>query len=288
MAADEFLQTLFNGLMLFSLYMLIASGFTLIYGIMRIVNFAHGEVYMLGAFCIYYFFGQYGLNYFLALLVTMAVIGILGVVLERILFLPLQEAHLPQVILSLGLAMVMQAGASLAFGSDDKAVAGPLEGVLRFSGVAISAERLIIIPISVGIMLGLVAFVKWTRWGQAMRAVAQDPQAAALQGISVAFISCLAFGVGCALAAAAGSLIAPVFLVNPFMGGPVVMKAFIVICLGGMGSISGAAVGALILGLVDSFGATLFGGSEAQILGFVILIMILMFRPQGLFGQEIR
>jgi len=274
MTGDEFVQTLLNGLMLSSIYVLMASGFTLIYSIMHIVNFAHGEIYMLGAFCIYYFFAQYELNYFLALLVTMALIGILGVILERVLFLPLQEAHLPQVILSLGLAMTLQGVASVAFGAGDKAVTGPFTGVLRFGGAAISVERLIIIPISAAIVAALVAFVKWTRRGQAMRAVAQDPEAAALQGINVAFISCLAFGVGCALAAAAGALIAPVFLVNPFMGGSAVMKAFIIICIGGMGSISGAAVGGLLLGFVDSFGATLFGGSVAQLLGFVILIMI--------------
>jgi len=285
MTTTELLQTLLNGLMLASIYILIASGFTLIYGIMHIVNFAHGEIYMLGSFAIYYFSTQYGLNYFLALVLAMLLIGVLGIILERALFLPLQAAHLPQVILSLGLAMTLQGFASVAFGTDDKSVTGPFTGVIRFGGAAISMERLIIIPISLAIIAGLFAFVKWTSTGQAMRAVAQDPEAAALQGISVAFISCLAFGVGSALAAASGALIAPVFFISPFMGGLAVMKAFIIICIGGVGSISGAAVGGLILGFVDSFGATLFGGSVAHVLGFSILILILLYRPQGLFGR---
>lgn len=285
MTGDEFIQTLLNGLMLASIYMLMASGFTLIYGIMHIVNFAHGEIYMLGAFAIFYFFAQYGMNYFLALILAMLLIGILGIILERALFLPMQEAHLPQVILSLGLAMTLQGVASVAFGTDYKSVTGPFTGVVRFGGAAISMERLVIIPVSAVIIAALFATVKWTRIGRAMRAVAQDPDAAALQGIDVAFISCMAFGLGCALAAASGALIAPVFFVSPFMGGTAVMKAFIIICIGGMGSISGAAVGGLILGFVDSFGTTLFGGSIASVLGFAILIMILLFRPQGLFGR---
>jgi len=285
MTGAEFTQTLLNALMLASVYVLMASGFTLIYSIMHIVNFAHGEIYMLGAFAVYYFSMEYHLNFFLALVLAILVVGVLGILLERVLFLPMQQAHLPQVILSLGLAMALQGIASAAFGAGDKPVDGPFDTVLRFGGAAISMERLIIIPISVAIMIALFAFVKWTRTGQAMRAVAQDSDAAALQGIDVAFISCLAFGVGCALASAAGALIAPVFYVNPFMGGSVIMKAFIIICLGGMGSISGAAVGGLILGFVDSFGATLFGNSVANIIGFALLIIILLVRPQGLFGR---
>ncbi|RLC93422.1 MAG: branched-chain amino acid ABC transporter permease [Chloroflexi bacterium] len=285
MTGAEFTQTLLNALMLASVYVLMASGFTLIYSIMHIVNFAHGEIYMLGAFAVYYFSMEYHLNFFLALVLAILVVGVLGILLERVLFLPMQQAHLPQVILSLGLAMALQGIASVAFGAGDRPVDGPFDTVLRFGGAAISMERLIIIPISVAIMIALFAFVKWTRTGQAMRAVAQDSDAAALQGIDVAFISCLAFGVGCALASAAGALIAPVFYVNPFMGGSVIMKAFIIICLGGMGSISGAAVGGLILGFVDSFGATLFGNSVANIIGFALLIIILLVRPQGLFGR---
>lgn len=288
MSGDQIIQALLNGLMLSSIYILMASGFTLIYGIMHIVNFAHGQIYMLGGFAIFYFCAQYDMNYFLALPLAMLLIGVIGIFLERGLFLPLQEDHLPQVILSIGLSMALQGIASVAFGTDDKSVTGPFTGVVRFGGAAVSVERLIIIPFSAAIIAALFAFVKWTRIGRAIRAVAQDPEAAALQGIDVAFISCMAFGIGCALAASAGALIAPVFFVSPFMGGAAIMKAFIIICIGGMGSISGAAVGGLILGFVESFGATLFGGSIASILGFAILIVVLLLRPQGLFGSKER
>jgi branched-chain amino acid transport system permease protein len=285
MTTSTLLQALMNGLVLASVYILVASGFALIFSIMRIVNFAHGEIYMLGAYAIFYLFGEYDMNYFLALVVSMVAIGVLGIVLERFLFLPLQAAHLSQVFLSLGLSIVLQGVASVAFGAGDKAIAAPFPGVVRFGGAALSMERLVIIPVCVALIAGLFAFVNWARLGRAMRAVAQDPDAAALQGIDVTFISCLAFAIGCALAAAAGGLIAPVFLINPFMGGGVVMKAFVIICLGGMGSITGAVVGGLVLGLVDSFGGTFLSGPIAYVLAFSMLILVLLFRPQGLLGH---
>ncbi len=286
MTSEQLAQTLANGLMLAMVYMLVAAGLALIFSIMHIVNFAHGELYMLGAFVVYYFFGQWGLNYFLALLASMFLIGLLGIILERFLFYRLQAAHLSQVILSLGLMILLQGVAAVAFGADFKSVSSPFSGVWTWGGVTLAKERLLIIPFSAGLVVLLFAFVKWTRTGKAMRAVAQDPEAASLQGISPVRISELAFGVGAALAAAAGGLVVPLFYLTPYVGSATIMKAFVVIAIGGMGSITGVVVGGLILGIVDSLVTTLLGSTEATLAAFGVLILVLLVRPKGLFGHE--
>ena len=183
---------------------------------------------------------------------------------------------------------MFQGIASVVFGPEDKSIDTVFAGVVSLAGASISVERLVIVPISAALIACLFAYIQWTRSGRAMRAVAQDADAAALQGVNPVMISGLAFAIGCALAAGAGGLVAPVFLLNPFMGGTAVMKAFVIICLGGMGSVLGAVLGGLILGLVDSFCTTVFGGPVAQIAAFVILIAVLLFRPQGLLGRESR
>lgn len=286
MSSEQLAQTLANGLMMAMLYMLVAAGLALIFSIMHIVNFAHGELYMLGAFVVYYFFGQWGINYFLALLASMLLIGLLGAVLERFLFYRLQAAHLSQVILSLGLMILLQGAATVAFGADFKSVSSPFSGVWTWAGVTLAKERLLIIPISAGLVALLFALIKWTRTGRAMRAVAQDPEAACLQGISPVRISALAFGIGSALAAAAGGLVVPLFYLTPFVGGATIMKAFVVIALGGMGSVTGVVAGSLILGLVESLVTTLVGTTEATLAAFGVLVLVLLVRPKGLFGHE--
>ncbi len=286
MSSEQLAQTLANGLMMAMLYMLVAAGLALIFSIMHIVNFAHGELYMLGAFVVYYFFGQWGINYFLALLASMLLIGLLGAVLERFLFYRLQAAHLSQVILSLGLMILLQGAATVAFGADFKSVSSPFSGVWTWGGVTLAKERLLIIPISACLVALLFALIKWTRTGRAMRAVAQDPEAACLQGISPVRISALAFGIGSSLAAAAGGLVVPLFYLTPFVGGATIMKAFVVIALGGMGSVTGVVAGSLILGLVESLVTTLVGTTEATLAAFGVLVLVLLVRPKGLFGHE--
>lgn len=286
MSSEQLAQTLANGLMMAMLYMLVAAGLALIFSIMHIVNFAHGELYMLGAFVVYYFFGQWGINYFLALLASMLLIGFLGAILERFLFYRLQAVHLSQVILSLGLMILLQGAATVAFGADFKSVSSPFSGVWRWGGVTLAKERLLIIPISACLVALLFALIKWTRTGRAMRAVAQDPEAACLQGISPVRISALAFGIGSALAAAAGGLVVPLFYLTPFVGGATIMKAFVVIALGGMGSVTGVVAGSLILGLVESLVTTFVGTTEAALAAFGVLVLVLLVRPNGLFGHE--
>ncbi len=277
-----------NGIMLGINYALIALGLTLIFGILGIVNFTHGEMYMLGGYVAYYFFGYFGLNFLATLVVAAVVVGILGVILEKFIFRPLTtrpKIELTSLIAAVGLAWVFQMLAVIVFGDLDKHVPSAFKGILRMGGVVITVERLITILLGIALVVLLNLFLLKSKTGMAIRAVAQDKQAAALQGVSVDRISAVAFGIGCGLAATAGALVAPIFGVNPSMGSEVILKAFLVVILGGMGSIPGAMLGGLVLGFVESFGCLFFTVPTVMVLTFIIIIFILIVRPQGLLGH---
>jgi branched-chain amino acid transport system permease protein len=280
-------QVFVNGIMSGSVLILVALGLTMIFGIMHIVNFAHGELYMLGAFGLWIFFAELHVPYFLALILSMIIIAGLGIFIERFLFKPFRGDLAPSFIVSLGLVMLLQTGALLTFGIEDQAAPTPasFQGLVHIGSAVLSRERLYVILISIALMIGVWLFIQKTKHGQAMRAVAQDPEAAALQGISIDATASLAMGVGCALAAAAGCLMAPIFYVNPYMGAVPIMKAFVVIILGGLGSISGALIGGFVIGFVDSFGTTYLGAPIAAMMTFGVLVLTLIFRPQGFFGH---
>ena len=277
-----------NGVMLGINYALIALGLTLIFGILGIVNFTHGEMYMLGGYVAYYFFGQFGFNFFATLLLSAVLIGILGIILEKLIFRPLTtkpKLELTSLIAAVGLAWVFQMIAVIAFGDLDKHVPSAFKGIIRVSGVVITVERLSTILIGVALMALLNLFLIKTKTGMSIRAVAQDKQAAALQGVSVDRVTALTFGIGCGLAAASGALMAPIFGVSPNMGSEVILKAFLVVILGGMGSIPGAMLGGLLLGFVESFGCLFFGVPTVMVMTFSIIILILILKPQGLLGH---
>ena len=232
-------QALLNGFGLAVVYILVALGLTLIFSILEIINFAHGEFYMLGGFAAYFLFAVAGLNYFAALVVAVALVGLAGVVAERLVFRHLRGKTLNAFIVSLGLLWVLQATAQLSFGVLDKSVPSAVSGIVRMGGLIVSRERLMVMLIAVGLIAGLYSFLKFARTGQAMRAAAQDADAAALQGVNIELVSALGFGIGCALAGAAGALLAPIFAVSPTMGALPVVKAFIIIIVGGMGEPAG-------------------------------------------------
>jgi len=285
---QQLFQCLINGIMSGSLLILVALGLTMIFGIMHIVNFAHGELYMLGAYVLWILLGQMGVNFFVSLVISMIVIAAIGMAIERFLFKPFRGDLAPSFIISLALVMILQTGVLLGFNIEDKSVPAPaaFQGMVRFAGMALSRERLIVIVIAVALIACLYLFIQYSKPGQAMRAVAQDPDAAALQGISIDRISSLAMGVGCALAAAAGCLTAPIFYINPYMGAVPIMKAFAVIILGGLGSIPGAFIGGYVIGFIDSFGSTYLSAPIAAMMAFGVLILVLIFRPKGLFGHD--
>jgi branched-chain amino acid transport system permease protein len=287
MSGEIFFQCFVNGIMSGSILVLVALGLTMIFGIMHIVNFAHGELYMLGAFGLWIFFAELQVPFFLAFILSMIFISGLGIVIERFLFKPFRGDLAPSFIISLGLVMLLQTGTLLSFGIEDKAAPTPsaFQGLVHIGGAVLSKERLFVILVAAILMAGVWLFIQRTKPGQAMRAVAQDQDAAALQGISIDATASLAMGVGCALAAAAGCLMAPIFYVNPYMGAVPIMKAFVVIILGGLGSVGGAFIGGFVIGFVDSFGSTYLSAPIAAMMAFGVLIIILIFRPQGFFGH---
>jgi branched-chain amino acid transport system permease protein len=285
MTASLLVQSAIIGLSIGSIYILMALGLTLMFGMMHIINFAHGAVYMLGAFVIYYVFFQWGAPYFAAFLAAMLLLGIFGYLVERGIYRPIKGGIEPTLVALLALSTFLEAAGYPVFGQLDKHVPSVFEGTRNVFGVMISVERLMIIPIAAALVVVLYLFITKTKIGAAMRAIEQDKEAAALQGVNVHVINGLAFAIGFALAAASGALIAPIFKLDPMMGDQPLLKAFIIIILGGLGSIPGAILGGLLLGLIDSTVATALGAEPAFLLSFVFIILLLFFRPAGLFGH---
>jgi len=279
------LQSTIIGVSIGSIYILMALGLTLMFGMMHIINFAHGAVYMLGAFVIYYVFFQGGVPYFAAFVVAMVLLGAFGYLVERSIYRPIKGGIEPTLVALLALTTFLQAAGYPAFGQLDKHVPPVFQGTRNIFGVMISIERLMIIPVAGALVIGLYLFINKTRLGGAMRAIEQDKEAASLQGVNVDRINGLAFAVGFALAAAAGALMAPIFKLDPMMGEQPLLKAFIIIILGGLGSIPGAILGGVMLGLIDSIVATALGAEPAFLLSFVFIILVLLFKPTGLFGH---
>jgi len=281
-----FFQTCINGFILGSLYLLVALGLTLIFSIMGVINFAHGEIFMLGGFATFFLREYYGVNFFFSLALAMGILAAFGVLIERMIFRPLRGEALNLLVISLGLSIVLQNLALIFWGPEEQSYLMGFQGVVHVFGMVLSKERLVSFAISAVLVVALYLFIGRTKTGKALQAVAQDSEAAALQGININQINALTFGIGCALAAAAGSTMGPIFLVSPFMGMMPVVKAFIIIMLGGLGSVVGAVAGGLILGIAESFGATYLGATFQNMIGFILLMSLLIFKPLGLFGYH--
>jgi branched-chain amino acid transport system permease protein len=272
-----------DALVLGTIYFVIASGFSLVFGITRILNFAHGELYMLGGFGTYYLYYKLHVPFILTVGLCMLTVALFSVVLDKAFFRHLRGQSIACLVLALGLVMIISTLSMISFGGTDRAVPPPYPGLAEFFGVRISIQRLIVMIVGIAMMIGLYWFVGHTKQGKAMRAVTTDSAVALLQGINVERIYSLSMFVGGALAGGAGALMAPVFYVNPFIGGPIIWKASIVITLGGMGSIPGALLGSFILSSIESFGH-IFVGAYADILVFMLMMLILLIRPRGLLG----
>lgn len=267
-------------------YILVALGLTLMFGILRAFNFSHGEIYMLGGFAAYCFFGQLHINYFLTVILAALVGGLMGLIIEISIFRPFRSDPFNAFICSLGVIWILQTLIAVFFGVQDKAVPTVFPGVIRLRGITVSLERFVVVLISLALVICMYLFIKKTKTGKALRAVAQDREAASIQGININFICAVAFCLGSALASVAGALMSPILLVSPYIGSIVIVKAFIVIILGGMGSLPGAVLGGLILGFAESFAALKFGSEVVLIMGFGIVILILLVKPSGLLGHD--
>jgi len=285
LTASSIAQILVNGLTAGAFYVLMALGFTLIFGILRLVNFAHGEFYMLGAFVVYHLYAQLGLNFFAALAASAVAVGVIGIVVEKVVFAPLRSRELSMLMSALGLQIAIQGIMAVLEGIEGLSLASPVSGVYRSQWITFPYERLLVVGVAFVVLAGFYVFIKHSKIGQALRAVAQDGEAALMQGIPVNRIYAVAFAVGCGLAAIAGGLIGPVFSLHVYMGQAALLKAFVVVILGGLGSVPGALVGGLVLGFAESIFATLFGGLTSDMLGFLMIMGILLWRPTGLLGR---
>jgi len=278
-------QNILNGLMSGWIYILVALGLTLVLSIVGIVQLAHGEIYMVGAYIVYYFCVSMGLNFYISLIVSILCVGLLGVVLERFFLRPFREDVEGAIISTIALILIIQTAVAAIAGVSYRDIPSPIQGVFIILGARLSWERLLTILVSIALVSVLLIFISKTKIGQAMVAVSEDREAAALQGINVNWVSSIAMFLGCALAAAAGGLTGAIFDLTPYMGSFALMKGIEVIILGGLGSIPGAIIGGLILGLVDGLVTQLLSVQMASIIGLFAIILILLFRPQGLLGH---
>lgn len=279
-------QVIINGVTLGTNYILMALGFTLIFGVLRIVNFAHGEFYMLGAFFVLTAIVKFEVNYLLAAIVAVLAIGLLGYLTEEVIFRRFRDKELEGMIIALGLSILLQNLGLVAWGPYDLSIPPVFTRVLKIGTLFYPMERLMVVLLSFLLMAGFYLFLKKTKLGLAIQAIAQDTEIARVQGMRINRLYPLAFAIGTGLAAAAGAVIGPLFQLNPWMGIMPQVKAFIVVILGGIGSIPGAFLGGLILGVSESFVSTYASKALADLLGFILVIGILLFRPSGLFGRS--
>ncbi len=283
---DLFLQQVLNGLTLGGIYSLVALGLTLVYGILHVPNFAHGAFYMAGAFFSFHLMNAWGFNYWVAMAGSALGVAALSTVAERLVFHPLRHASgLHPMVAAIGMLLFLEAAAQAIWGADFQRMQTPYSGIVDLGGVTAPVQRLLIIGAAFALMVLLQLFLKKTVTGSTIIAMAQNRDGASLVGIDANRVAMLTFAISGALAAIAATLYAPINLVYPAMGNLVITKAFVIIVLGGMGSVPGAIVGGLIIGFAESFGAFYLSTDYKDVIAFALLVVILSFRPQGIFSR---
>jgi branched-chain amino acid transport system permease protein len=286
---DLLLQQLFNGVMLGSTYAIVALGLTLVYGILQIPNFAHGHMYMLGAYICFFLMTVIGIGYWPALALVAVLMSIAGVVLERLAYSPLRkQSHISSFISALGALIVLENGVIAIWGPQGERIPNPYTGIIEVFGITMTEQRLLVIGVAVVLILLLQFFIKKTTLGSTIEAVAQNPEGAKLVGINVKWVSSMTFAISTGLAAVAACLVAPIFMISPSMGTLLGMKAFVIVILGGLGSVPGAIVGGLILGLIEALGGGYLSAAYKDVFAFGALVLILAIKPTGLFGKEVQ
>jgi branched-chain amino acid transport system permease protein len=282
----EILQVLFNGIAYGSSLALVAVGLTLVFGVLRIVNFAHGALFMVGAYVTYYAM-EAGAGYFVAVLVSGLVVAAISAGLAATVFRRFRDLLLEGAIAAIALALLIENVAFVAFGGAPREVSGPFsDDVVHIGSLNLIGQRLFVIAATIVLVSLLTWFVSRTRYGRALRASQQDPYVARLQGINVDRATLIAFAIGGALAGLAGGLIAPDQVLLPNMGQAPLLLAFVVIIVGGMGSVGGALIAALGVGIVQSAVSTYWVPQAAMWTSFAVVLVFLVFRPRGLFGHE--
>ncbi|MBZ9653150.1 branched-chain amino acid ABC transporter permease [Phyllobacterium lublinensis] len=287
---DQLLQHLVNTLIMGGTYALLGIGLTLIFGIMRIVNFTHGELYTFGAYMMYFFATILGMNFFVSIAFAIAAGMVLGALIEFTLLRNKRGADIDTtMLLMIGAWIIFQNVEQLTWGGIAKSIPSPLpEQPLTLGPVSLSWLRAMVLVVALALIAATYVVINRTKLGKAMRATFQDSNTAALMGVNINAIYTTTFGLGSALAAAAGALLGPVFVVTPTMGDLASLKAFAIVILGGLGNISGAAIGGFILAFAEEIGAGYISSGYRDAMGFVIIIIVLLFKPTGLFARTER
>lgn len=274
--------------MLGSTYAIVALGLTLVFGILHIPNFAHGHLYMLGAYITFFLMTLYGFGFWTALVSSMVILGLIGMLVERIVYRPLQDKpHINSFISAIGALIILETSVIVFWGPQGRRIPNPYPDIIELLGITMSYQRLLVIIAAIAMIVLLQIFIKKTTPGTTIEAVAQNREGAMLVGINVNWVSSLTFAISTATAAAAASLVAPIFMISPTMGALLGMKAFIIVILGGLGSIPGAILGGYILGILEAIGGGYLSAAYKDVYAFGALILILSIRPTGLFGKEV-
>jgi branched-chain amino acid transport system permease protein len=296
MSWDYFFVQVANGAVIGVIYAMIAVGVTLIFSILKIVNFAHGDLYMLGGYCAYYVIEVLEFPPLAAMVVAMAVLFMLAIVLERLMLTPLYSDATERkdeygLIVTFGLAYFLRNSAVIVFGPFPLKPPSFIPGVVRIENLVVTNDRLVAAGVGIALIAGLLYFMQRTIWGQALDAVSQSRDSASIVGINARRFNSFAFGIGAALAAAAGSLVAPIFSLAPDMGVLPNIHAYVIVILGGMGSVTGSIIAGLMLGEAENLFTAYFPDptrafAYSNAFGVVMLMVFLVFRPQGLFGRR--
>ncbi len=275
--------------MLGSTYAIVALGLTMVFGILHVPNFAHGQMYMLGAYVCFFLITIFGFAYWPALALSAIVLALAGVALEILVFKPVRNTGgITPFIAALGALIILENSVVVLWGPEGHRIPNPYPGIIDAFGITMSTQRLLVIGVAIVLIILLQIFIKRTTLGSSIEAVAQNKEGATLVGINVNRVSALTFAISSGLAAIAACWVAPIFMISPSMGSLVGMKAFVIVILGGQGSIPGAIFGGLILGLIEAIGGGYFSAAYKDVFGFGSLVLILTIKPTGLFGKEIK
>jgi branched-chain amino acid transport system permease protein len=283
----EILQQALNGLAIGAVYTLIALGLTVVFGILGIAHFAHGSVAMFGGYLTFVCSERWGLPFFAAMGLAMVAGAVMGLLIERLAYRPVRDApHINAFIIALGLTMMIEGMNLLMFGADQVVIQTPYRGVFNVGGIAIAQLRVLVI-LTACVLIGIIALlISRTKTGKSIRAVAQNRQAAVLMGVNVNMVSLVVFAISSALGVSAGALIGALLAIAPGVGEGLAVKGFAVLILGGLGSIPGAIVGGIILGVSEAMAAGFISSAYKDVIAFLVMIVVLLFRPEGLLGKR--
>jgi branched-chain amino acid transport system permease protein len=284
---NELLQQILNGLAIGSVYTLVALGLTVVFGILGIAHFAHGSLAMFGGYLTFVFSTSMGLSFFASIALAMPVGAVMGMLIERLAYRPVRDApHINAFIIALGLTMMLEGGNLLLFGADQVIIQTPYQKVFDFGGIFVAQLRMVVIVTAITLVAVVTLLLLKTKTGKSVRAVAQNRHAAVLMGVNVNFVSSVVFAISSALGVAAGALIGALLALAPGVGESFAVKGFAVLILGGLGSLPGAILGGLVLGVSESLAAGFLSSAYKDVISFLIMILVLLVMPQGLMGKK--